>query len=482
MKHWTDSPAYDPANPFGVDLDGGRALDHAHRTFTRWLGTSYDLQALDIILATAAVQHLDGDPVWTILISGAGNAKTETVAPLAGAGAYVESAIASEGALLSGTAKKEQAKDATGGLLRKIGDHGTLVLKDFTTILSMNRDTRAAVLAALREIYDGRWTRNIGVDGGRTLAWEGRLTLIGAATTAYDQHHGVIAAMGDRFALVRTDSSRDRLASGRQALANVGHETAMRYDLSQVAGQVLAQVNTDVVLPDWMWDPLLHAADLVTRARTAVEHDNRGEVIDVGQPEAPTRFAKMLAQVARGLLAIGGTELEAINAALRVAHDSIPPLRLAALRYVQSDPGTTYTRVAQHLQKPKATVRRKVDELTALGLLVHDSEPRLDRNGQEVGTTWHHEVAAGVDVAVVDQINAEAVTAGEAGSTPPDPVPEKSVHAHMDTKKGLELLHTPTDISGPSQGCLRYACLNSALSGAKFCSDHIPRDESESSA
>ena len=33
----------------------------------------------------------------------------------------------------------------------------------------MNRDTRAKVLAALREVYDGRWDRNVGTDGGRTL-------------------------------------------------------------------------------------------------------------------------------------------------------------------------------------------------------------------------------------------------------------------------------------------------------------------------
>jgi hypothetical protein len=27
------------------------------------------------------------------------------------------------------------------------------------------------VLAALREIYDGRWERNVGTDGGRTAAF-----------------------------------------------------------------------------------------------------------------------------------------------------------------------------------------------------------------------------------------------------------------------------------------------------------------------
>jgi hypothetical protein len=52
------------------------------------------------------------------------------------------------------------------------------------SILSADRNVRNGVLAALREIYDGRWQRNVGVDGGRTLTWTGRLTVVGACTSA----------------------------------------------------------------------------------------------------------------------------------------------------------------------------------------------------------------------------------------------------------------------------------------------------------
>ena len=71
----------------------------------------------------------------------------------------------------------------------------------------MNTDIRAKVLAALREIYDGRWYREVGTDGGHTLEWNGRLVVVGAVTTAWDTHHAVIATMGDRFVLVRIDST-----------------------------------------------------------------------------------------------------------------------------------------------------------------------------------------------------------------------------------------------------------------------------------
>src|SRR4051812_18833929 len=240
------------------------ALDETHATFARWLGTSYDLTVLDAVLAVAAAERLGGDPAWLLVVGGSGNAKTETVSALAGAGAYVTSTIASEGALLSATPAKERASGATGGLLRKVGDRGIVVVKDFTSILSMNRDMRASVLAALREVYDGRWERNVGVDGGRTLTWTGRLVVIAAVTTAYDAAHQVIAAMGDRFPLVRMDSTTGRLEAGRQALGNVDREQEMRAELAATVGTVLSEMDPDLaVLDASAVEELLRIADLV---------------------------------------------------------------------------------------------------------------------------------------------------------------------------------------------------------------------------
>jgi hypothetical protein len=127
-------------------------LAGVHDAYRYWLGAAYDVGALDATLCAAAAERLTGDPPWLLLVGGSGAAKTETVMPLTGAGATVISTISGDAALLSGTAKKERAKDASGGLVRKTGDRGLLVIKDVTSILSMNRDTRALVLAALREI------------------------------------------------------------------------------------------------------------------------------------------------------------------------------------------------------------------------------------------------------------------------------------------------------------------------------------------
>jgi hypothetical protein len=349
-------------------------LDQAHSAYLRWFGDEYDLVVLDAVLAVAAAEKLTGDPAWLLLVGGPGATKTETVSPLARAGGQVTSTITSEGALLSGTAKRERDKNATGGLLRKLGDSGLLVIKDVTSILSMSRDARSQVLAAIREVYDGRWERNLGVDGGKTLTWTGRIVVIGAVTTAWDKAHSVVAAMGDRFLLVRMDSTKGRVSAGTRAIANTGDEIAMRAELAEVVAGVLATVNTDAQLdlsPPEL-DQVLAIADLVTLARTAVERDYRGDVIDAHAPEMPTRFAKQLTQVIRGALALGMSCGYALHVATRCAADSMPPLRLAVLLYLQKMPHSTTHSIRKGLDMPRATVDRELQALHLLGLVTVD--------------------------------------------------------------------------------------------------------------
>ncbi|WP_082619800.1 bifunctional DNA primase/polymerase [Terrabacter sp. Soil811] len=371
-------------------------LGAAHAVFRRWLGSDYDLDVLDAVLAVAAVEKLSGDPAWLLVVSGSGAAKTETVAPLAVAGAFVTSTISSEGALLSGTSQKERAKTATGGLLRKIGGSGVLVIKDVTSILSMNRDSRASVLAALREVYDGRWERNLGSDGGQSLAWDGRIVVIGAVTTAWDRAHEVIASMGDRFLLIRLDSTSGRVASGRQAIANTGDEVDMRAELGDAVAGVLAGVDdkAELALTKAETEQILALANVVTLARTGVDHDYRGDVIDAHAPEMPTRFAKQLTQVMRGGLALGMDRQHILRIVTRIARDSIPPLRLAVLLDLMRHDESTTTNVRKRIDKPRATVDRTLQALHMLDLVTVSEE---EGNGKQ-RTVWWYSLAAGVDV------------------------------------------------------------------------------------
>lgn len=401
-----NNPKYPKSSSGKVDAirhcepETSRPLADLDATFIRWLGVDYDLDAIHATLAAAAAIRLDGDPVWLLLVSGPGNAKTETVASLQGTGAYIVSTIASAGALLSATSKGERADEATGGLLKTIGEVGVLVLKDFTSIMSLAQSSRTEVLAALREIYDGKWVRTVGTDGGRTLGWTGRIALIGAVTTEWDRAHTTVSAMGDRFVLLRMDSTLGRLSGGRRAIANTGSEVQMRHEFAQAVKSVIDAAGTiAAVLDDHEGETLLRAADLVTKARTAVYRDGQGNVTDAHAPEMPTRFAKQLTQIVRGGAAIGMGREGAMRLAIRCARDSIPPLRLVILRDVAMHGESLVADVRKRVDKPHNTIDRELTAMHMLGLVTLREETYV--SGEKERTRWHYSISPGIDTSAV---------------------------------------------------------------------------------
>jgi hypothetical protein len=376
-------------------------LTDVHKVFGRWLGEEYDFATLDATLAVSVSERLLGDPAWLMIISGPGHAKTETAQATSGVGAHVVSTISSEGALLSASPRRQKGKNATGGLLRAIGERGILTIKDFTSILSMNRETRATVLAALREIHDGYWSRNVGSDGGQTISWRGRIVVIGACTTAWDQAHMVISTMGDRFVLIRSNSHLGRVTGGLQAIRNTGKEAIMREEMAKAVASFIDGVNTQSAYQLTQDDEMtiVRAADLVTMARTGVELDYRGDVIDAHQPEAPTRLAKQLTQIMRGAVAIGMTPEAALQLVIRCARDSMPQLRLTVLQDLEQHPNSLVIDIRRRLQKPRATTDRTLQALHILGLLTC-REQEQERGGKTVQTR-RYSLANSVSLRVV---------------------------------------------------------------------------------
>jgi hypothetical protein len=401
-------PRSKPAPAESKPKPAARSLAEVRGIFLRWFGAGYDMGTLDAVLAVAAAERLPGDPPWLLVISGPGNAKTETVQSVSDvAHAHVLSTITSEGALLSATPKKGRNKDATGGLLRKIGEHGILVVKDFTSILTIDRNIRTGVMSALREIHDGRWERNVGSDGGRSLSWIGRLVVIGACTTAWDQAHAVIATMGDRFVLIRSSSRVGRTAAGSRAIRNTGNEAVMRKEIAQaVAGLIenMSVQHSDLMLVEGEMGRILAAADIVTLARTGVETDYRGDVIDAHEPEMPTRFAKQLVQIMRGAVAIGIDRVDALKLALRCARDSVPQLRLAVLLDLNEHGDSSVREVCTRLQKPWRTIARALEALHALDLIVCRVE-ELDEEDRKRGRPSHFYSLTIATDAALDALN-----------------------------------------------------------------------------
>jgi len=339
--------------------------------FRKWLHLP-DGGVVEVTLGTVAANRMSGDPVWLSLVGPPGSGKTETIGALSRLPHIHHAATLTEAALLSGTPKKDAGK-AKGGLLREVGDFGILVCKDFTSVLAMNRDSRSQVLAALREIYDGSWTRHVGTDGGRMLSWTGKVGLIAGCTPAIDSAHAVIGAMGERMALYRLPPTDDDAQAAR-ALEHVDSAAQMRAEMAEAVESLFAGVEGWELPGRRLSSPeqtrLIDLASLAVRCRSAVERDPyRREIELVPEHEAPGRLVIMLSRLLSGLELVGVDHAEAWRVLTKVALSSMPAVRRLVLGHlIEAEGECTTAAMAAALGYPTTTVRRALEDLACHGV------------------------------------------------------------------------------------------------------------------
>jgi len=346
-----------------------KPLDEVVNTFREWLALK-DESPVYITLGAVAANLLKGDPVWLGLIAPPSSAKTELLNSL-GLLRFVKVVETfTPPALLSGSSKKDRAKYATGGVLREIGDFGILLFKDFGSLLELRFEQRADMMASLRRIYDGEYTRVVGAEGGKTLTWRGKAGAIFGGTQAYDSHHAVSGTLGDRFLLFRVETMADEQLS-KCRLQTGDNARLMRQALARAAAGVFAALPDPLPertnMTDAEYKSLSNVILKVIRLRAGVVRDGyRREIEAVHDPEGPARLSIALQQLFSGLVLVGVPRTEAASLVERVAYDSAPQQRLRALNALTDDWQTTRD-VAAKISLPTGTARRVLEDLAAPG-------------------------------------------------------------------------------------------------------------------
>lgn len=366
-----------------------------------------------VTLGAYAANLLAGSPLWLLLVGPPSSGKTDILNSLRLLPCLHSAATLTEGSLLSGTSKRDRTKDATGGLLRQIGDFGIIVAKDFTSVLSMHPEARCAVLAALREIYDGEWTRLVGTDGGRELHWEGKVAFIGGVTPVLDQHQGVMAAMGERFIYYRLPST-DPEQQALRAIENSGRSR----EIAQELADSVAQLFRGVILQRQERNSIADAsrfvslAALTAHSRSAVIRDARTREVElVPESEMPARLAQTLISLDDGLAVIGTNPAERWRLVCKVALDSLPALRRRALfAAIESDVGLSAAEFAIRVQHPTTTVRRALEDLAAHGVLRRRRDRSADTWEATAKTRSRWEAAGLVLPAELEDVSTEALS------------------------------------------------------------------------
>lgn len=339
-----------------------------------------DPSPLYVLMGAVAANMIEGSPVWLMLIGPPSCGKTELLTSLLSIPYMVEGAdISGPAAFLSGTSERDSAADATGGLLRQTGDHGALILNDFTSILSLPGDRLMSIMAVFREAFSGRWTRHIGGEGGRVIRWDGKLGLFAGCTGTIDQRHQVSAELGERWINWRFPAQNDEcFAEVMMALSN--GRNGWRMDLQEAVRDFYSKVGLrfGATIPrrDFLDSErvrIYELASLAARCRSGVARDaHNHEIIGARESELAIRLSTVLSQLLIGMDYIGVNSVAQWKLLAKVAMDSMPRLRKMTIESVAAS-DLTVNDLRTILECSLSVCKRVVEDLEIHGVVYRES-------------------------------------------------------------------------------------------------------------
>jgi hypothetical protein len=305
----------------------GLPRDQVVKAYRRWLHLP-NPEPLDILFATLLGNRLPGDPLWLFLVAPPGGSKSAMLMSLSKAPHIMTTTSLTPHALVSG------AVGPGGGdpsLIPKL-DGKVLVIKDFTSILSMNQSARDEILGVLRDAYDGETTKYFGT--GLVKRYHSTFGMVAGVTPAIEMFTGVHASLGERFLRYRIRLP-GRVSVGTdvisRAIGNIANENIMRAELQEVAIKALNREIDTTRLPKIsapFHKKLVGLAQWVAATRAVVVREKyTREMLFKPVAEIGSRIGVQLAKLGLGLgmyhQADKLTE-DHYRLLVRVARDTVP--------------------------------------------------------------------------------------------------------------------------------------------------------------
>jgi hypothetical protein len=291
-------------------------LSQVFETFGKWLYLK-DFRGIEIALATIVSNEMEGDPLWMFLVSSPGGAKTEILqACNKCSNVYVTSSMTSH-ALISG-ANFINGKDPS--LLPHL--HGkTLIVKDFTTVLTKKEAEKEEIFGIFRDAYDGHSGKVFG--NGQRREYTSHFSIIAGVTPVIHELAAQHQTFGERFLKFSLGDNLDHPFESEminQSIDNVGSENLMRQELSNVVQEFMNYQIWQVKqfrpeIPEDIKDKLMHLARFGARMRGNVSRDRYRSDIMSSKPAAEygTRLAKQLAKLMKALAYVNHRKVVTMN-------------------------------------------------------------------------------------------------------------------------------------------------------------------------
>lgn len=330
---------------------------------------------IKLVCAVIVASRMPITPPWIMIVGSSSGGKSAILNSLKDCSGVTPIDDLTTNTLLSGY-KKGGGKEAS--LLFNLPKNPIFLFKDFSTILTKNKEAQEVIFSQLRKVWDGDFSKSTGM--GETQNWEGRVGLLGASTSKIYSVLPQLAEVGERLVLYhfqmpnRKDVARfaSKHLDDPTALAEMRAAFAEYLDKLQlpIKGEELPQIT------DELNEELIDLADLATRARSSIERDQYSRdknVIMSHDLEMPMRLLKTIKTVAMGLMVMNGSpDLQALDKRIlyRLALDSIPRNRKLILNYLTNSGQVKLDQFETNLNMERGLAMRTADDLHSLGMTI----------------------------------------------------------------------------------------------------------------
>jgi hypothetical protein len=336
--------------------------------------------ALAVCYAVIFSAREEGDPLWCFLVAPPGGGKTLLLQNMAGnEWTHFESSLGPK-TLVSGW--KDSAGEDQSLLPDIIGK--TLIVKDWTEIMSKPTSDQEEIYGVFRGAYDGRVERSFGNGLARRVYPDPDS---GFKTCHFSLLAGVThkifgdnrASMGERFIKFRLDSG-DNSDQVRRAISNALKSKMAEYSLRDVSASFLQKeitVEKLPTLPKFMENRIVYLAEIASAIRVQVER-RQGQMLYRPEAEVATRLAKQLVRLSRFLAVVFGESVvsnKSYRLVQKVALDTCYSWHQDVFLQVSKHKyGATRLDIAHKAKMAPSTTDRCLFDLLEIGAVIREKE------------------------------------------------------------------------------------------------------------
>ena len=341
-----------------------------------------DITPIKVVLAVVLANRIHSDMVWLFLVAPPSSGKSEILNALALCEEIYNLGTLTSKTLVSGFNNGGQDPSLLPKLNGKVG-----LLKDFTSVLSLNPNERQEIFSQLREAYDKRIHKEFGNSVSRNYVGI-RFGLIAAVTPRIEAQGVIQSTLGERFLryyipTIPEDLTKDSEAAImgilEKSMSQVGYELEKRRSVQDATANFLRNHKMqEVSCGEEIRLALKYLSRYVANMRGIVERDFHGNMMYNPSYEGGARLSKQLLAMAIALASLEGRKevsMDDYNVVCQIADSSCPD-RIRSIVKVFVKNGhkpLTAIEVAKFVRMEEREVRLIVRDLDLLDIMKYQT-------------------------------------------------------------------------------------------------------------